>query len=280
MTDKDKCRELCNKDESIKIFSKDWWMDAVCGNDNWDVLIVEKNNEIIAALTYCLEKKFIFNYIVQPVLTPINGIWIKYPPNIRESKKLVFEKEVMSDIADKIDSLNIDMFSQNFNYVTNWLPFYWKKYEQTTRYTYVIENTKSIENIFSDFSRLVRNNIKKSESAVRVYESDDIKKFYNINMMTFDRKNMKIPYTFDIVKRIDDACVSKKSRKIFIIEDKNSNIHCASYLVWDYANVYILMLGNNPEFRNSGSTTLLFWEGIKFANKNGKNFDFEVSMIA
>ena len=41
MTKKEKYQELCKYEKSIPIFSKDWWMDAVCGEDNWDVLLVE-----------------------------------------------------------------------------------------------------------------------------------------------------------------------------------------------------------------------------------------------
>ena len=33
-------------------------MDAVCGEDNWDVLIVEKGGEIVASMPIYIKKKF------------------------------------------------------------------------------------------------------------------------------------------------------------------------------------------------------------------------------
>lgn len=37
-----------------------------------------------------------------------------------------------------IDNLpKFDYFNMNFHYsITNWLPFYWRGFKQTTRYTY------------------------------------------------------------------------------------------------------------------------------------------------
>ena len=42
MTKKEKYRELCKYEKSIPIFSKDRWMDAVCWENDWDILSVEK----------------------------------------------------------------------------------------------------------------------------------------------------------------------------------------------------------------------------------------------
>jgi CelD/BcsL family acetyltransferase involved in cellulose biosynthesis len=74
MTPKDKYRQLCKEDKSIPIFSKDWWMDAVCGENDWNVLIVEKGGEIVASMPIYIKKKHGLKYITQPKLTQNNGI--------------------------------------------------------------------------------------------------------------------------------------------------------------------------------------------------------------
>lgn len=63
MTPKDKYRQLCKEDKTIPIYSKDWWMDVVCGEDNWDVLIVEKGDEIAASMPIYIKKKYGIKYI-------------------------------------------------------------------------------------------------------------------------------------------------------------------------------------------------------------------------
>jgi len=40
LIDKELYREFCKVEDNIPIFSKDWWMDAVCGEDKWDVILI------------------------------------------------------------------------------------------------------------------------------------------------------------------------------------------------------------------------------------------------
>ena len=39
LTAKKQWREMCQSDPNIHIFMRDWWLDAVCGEDNWDCII-------------------------------------------------------------------------------------------------------------------------------------------------------------------------------------------------------------------------------------------------
>jgi len=51
-TNKERFRLLCDQNKSIPLFMQSWWMDAVCNHKNWDVLICEKNNNILGVLVY------------------------------------------------------------------------------------------------------------------------------------------------------------------------------------------------------------------------------------
>jgi len=160
---KQKYRAYCKTESSIPIFSKDWWLDAVCGKDNWDVVIFEnKGNDIIAAMPYyAIKSRYGFKNIIMPKLTQTMGPWIKYPLNQKYSKKLSFEKKIFTELINKIPKHA--SFVQNFHYsITNWLPFYWHGFKQTTRYTYVIALT-DLDRIFADFSRQKQRNIKKAD---------------------------------------------------------------------------------------------------------------------
>ena len=280
MTSKDKYRQLCKGEKTIPIFSKDWWMDATCGEDNWDVLVVEKGGEIVASMPIYIKSKYGLKYITQAKLTQTNGIHIRYPKNQRYSKRLSFEKEVMNGIIDQLEELDIAYYQQSFNYsVTNWLPFYWRGFEQTTRYTYVIENLSDLDRVYNGFSKVVRKNIKKANPLANVYLSNDTKKFYQINTMTFERQGLQIRYSLEYLKRIDEICKKNDCRRIIFAEDAQGNIHSGSYIIWDDISVYQLMSGIDPRFRNSEFKTLLIMEALKLANQIGIKFDFEGSMM-
>lgn len=278
LTNLEKYRAFSETEKTIPLFSKGWWMDAVCG-DNWNVLLVEENNRIIAALPYYLEIAEGFKEIRKAPLTQNNGIWIHYPPNQKYEKKLSYENRLMDLIIDGIEELDIDKYQQYFHYsVKNHLPFYWRGYTQTTRYTYVIEDTSNLEEVFKNFNVNIRNYIRKAEKQIVVLKDLGIEQFYELNKLTFERQNLQIPYTFELVLRIDEACSKRKARKVYYAVDDNGKIHSAAYFVWDDESVYYLMSASDPAFRHTQSLTLLLYEGIKLASRMGKKFDFEGSM--
>lgn len=279
MTPKEKYRQLCKDEKTIPIFSKDWWMDSVCGENNWDVLIAEKGGEIAASMPIYIKQKFGVKYVTQGKLTQTNGIWIRYPEGQKYEKKLSYEKEVMSEIINQLEELDIAYYQQSFHYsVTNWLPFYWREFEQTTRYTYVIDDLSDLDYVRKEFNSKVRKHVKKSSKIVQVKYDLDIEEFYNINTMTFNRQGINIPYNLNYLKELDNSCIKHNCRKILYAVDKEGNIHAAVYIVWDKVSAYYLMGGINQDYKSEAST-LLIWNAIKYVSKMVKKFDFEGSMI-
>jgi len=280
MNIKDRYRLLCRMEKSIPIFSKDWWMDAVCGKNNWDVLLIEKDKQILSSLPYYLVKRGKRKYIIQPQLTQTNGIWIKYPPGQKYYKKLSYEKKIMTEIINQISELDLNHYSQNYYYsITNWLPFYWKGFTQTTRYTYVIENLENLEEVFSNFSYSKIKNIRKAKKIVEVKNDLPIKEFYENHMLTLKKQNKEISYSFEIFENICNAVFSRNMGKIFYAIDGKGNIHAALLIIWDDLQAYVLISTIDPYFRNSGASSLLIEAAIIFVSERTKKFDFEGSMI-
>ncbi len=280
MTNKQKYREFSKTEKNIPIFSKDWWLDSVCGDNNWDVVLVEKNNKIIATLPFYVKKRNILNIITMPQLTQYMGVYIKYHPDQKYERKLSYEIKILNELIDQLPK--VDIFFQNFHYsITNWLPFYWKGYEQTVRYTYVIEDLTDLNQVFDNINSNYRNRIKKSQKLVEVKINMDIEDFYKINMMTFDRQNIEHPYSLEFLKTHDKYLFENNAREIFYAIDEKQQIHSALYLTWDNNSSYVHLAGENPELRRSSAGSLLLWEAIKYTKEVLKlnKIDFEGSMI-
>ena len=174
MTNKEKYKEFCNQ-TPLPIFSQNWWLDAVCGPNNWDVGIIEKGGEVVATLPYYLKRKGPFKIITMPPLTQTMGPWIKFPEDQKHATKLSYEKEIMNTLIEQLPT--VDYFCQNFHHtITNWLPFHWNNYTQTTRYTYVLNNIENTKTIYSDFNQAKKKNIKKASKLLTVkYDLSAIK---------------------------------------------------------------------------------------------------------
>ncbi|MBB6453292.1 lipid II:glycine glycyltransferase (peptidoglycan interpeptide bridge formation enzyme) [Salirhabdus euzebyi] len=278
MNAKEKYRELCKNEPTIPIFAKDWWLDALVGEEKWDVALIEKSGGIVASLPYVIKKRgFIFKVLTIPVLTPFLNVWIRQNGEKYE-KKLSNEMELYSALIDKLP--DYDHFQTSFHHsFTNWLPFYWKGFKQSTSYTYVIEDLSDLDKVYANCKKRCRNSIRKAEKLVDVYTENDIEKFFDINKKSFDRQGVQMSYDLEYLKRLDDACKKHDCRKIFFAEDAEGQIHSALYIVWDETTVYLLMSGSDPKLRNSQAKTLLTWEAIKFTSQMNKQFDFEGSMM-
>ena len=269
---------FCEKKEMyIPIFSQPWWLEAV-SQGNWDVILIKDGNRIVACHP--------FFYIMHPngeeirkaTLTQNNGVLINYPQGIKYVKKLSIERKLMGEIIDALEKRDLVSYRQYFHYsLTNWLPFYWKGYYQTTRYTYVIRES-NIDRFAENMDAKLRNQIKKADSLVNVFEGMDIKDFFEFNKLTYKRQNLEIPYSLDVVERIEHECSSRGASKILYAKDSENNFHAAIYLVEDDYSVYYLLSASDERFRNSQALSLLLKKGIEYALSKHKLFDFEGSM--
>ena len=276
---KQKYRDFCKTEPSIPIFSKDWWLDAVCGEENWDVVLVEKRGQIVASMPCYTQRKHGARFIAMPSLTQTMGPWLR-TSNAKYANQLAEQKDLMNKLIQKLPPF--DYFLQNYHYsITNWLPFYWQGFQQTTRYTYVLEDLRDAQKLWDGMLSNIHTEIKKAQNRFRLQILTDlgVGEFLAVNKLTFARQGMKRPYTQDFVRRLDHACKAHNVRKIFFAQDTEGRIHAAAYVVWDKNSAYYLMGGSDPGLRNSGANSLCMWEAIKFASTVTKKFDFEGSMI-
>lgn len=278
MSNKDIYRELCRKETDIPLFSQDWWLDAVCGEKNWDVAILENNNEIIASFPYFLKKQFVFKGIQLPPFTPQLGPWIKYPENQKYIDRLYFEEEIINKLIEKLPKFDYLTISINPSF-TNWLPFYWQGFQQTTKYTYVIDDITNIETIVSDFSYAKKKNIKKASKEVEVKFDLSSQDFYDNHKRSLAQIGKKINYPYTILKNIYDEAYRNNAGKTIYAIDEKRNIHSALFIVWDKNSAYNLISTIDMDYKNSGATSLLIKEMINFLSDKTKKFDFEGSMI-
>lgn len=275
---KSRYRELCRQEPSIPLFSMDWWLDAVVG-DNWDVILVEKGQEVQAAMPLAVKRRYGLRLLTQPPLTQTLGPWIR-PTDAKYANRLGREKELMQALIDQLPSYHY--FAQNWHFTqTNWLPFFWNGFQQTTIYTYRLNQLAHEEQIWSGLQENIRREIKKAlnRENIKVRMDLGIDDFFELNRQVFERQGKQVPYSKAFVQNLDKAAAQHNARQIFIAEDAQGRRHAGIYLVWDQNSAYYLMGGGDPELRKSGATSLCMWEAIRFAATVSKSFDFEGSML-
>lgn len=274
---RDAYRELCRSEPSVPLFARDYWLDALAP-DRWDVVVVARGGSMIGALPYVRHEHLGFTFLQMPVLTQFLGPWVAYPAGQKQHSRLSHEKEVFGELVAQLPAH--DYFEQNFHHsITNWLPFHWLGFSQTTRYTYVLDSLADLAAVHAGFRSNIKTDIKKAQKSVRVVETNDLERFYRINRKTFTRQDREPTYSLATLARLDAALASRGQRRILLAEDPSGAVHAGVYLAWDETTTYYLMGGGDPVLRSSGATSLLVWEGIQRAATTSRSFDFEGSMI-
>jgi hypothetical protein len=261
------------------IFTRSWWLDTVCP-DGYQLLRVQRGGRTVAGMALPNpERRGGGRVIRMPRLTQTLGPVFAPPVGGKYETNLSREMEWLRELVALIPPVDGLTFNCNYRF-TNWLPFQWAGYEQTTRYTYLFEDLRDLSAIYNGMSGKTRNIIRKSQKAgIVVEECEDVEAFLPLLRQTFTRQDMELPFTEDLVRRIDAACAARDARKMFAARDPEGTIHAILYHIYDNKCMYYLMQGSDPALRASGAALLAQWHAIQHAANVTAIYDFEGSMI-
>ena len=277
MSNKDTYRELCAAESTIPLFSQDWWLDCVCGEDKWDVLLVEKNGVIEACFPFYMP---VSKMISMPLLTQTMGIWFNPAfmlPNY--SKELLRKQRICEELIQQLPKFS--NFLQNFHHsFTDWLPFYWAGFKQTTRYTYILHDIVDKENLWNRLNNDARRNIQKANNkyGLQIRQQVPVRDYLKIIAKTYARQGRKPDHT-GVLKSLIEVAVSRKQGNIWGAYDSENRLHAALFVVWQKDCAYLLSSGGDPELRKSGGKSLALWQAFHDFPEEVTSFDFEGSMV-
>lgn len=256
------------------IFNRLWWLDAVAP-DGYRLVLVKRGKEILAGQAIPVIGQ---NRTGLPRLTQTLGPLLTVSERTRYADRLTLEMDLLSALADALKDHEVASFNAQYS-LTNWLPYLWRGYRQTTKYTYVIPDISDLPAVQEAFTVKLKGKMEKAKKICHVEEIDDISEFYEINKKTFARQGKNIPYALEFVRMIDDAAKVHQARLCLVAKDAEERAHVAIYVVFDRKSAYLLMSGGDPELRKSEAKTILVWEAIQRLSGKTKAFDFEGSCM-
>lgn len=277
---KERYKELCENEPSIPLMMQYWWMETICPNQ-WNALFAEEKGRTAGALLYHIRRKGGMQFVLQPQLTQYGGIWVKRGNPCCDGERLAYEKRIFNQLIMQLEQLHLSYYEQCFHYrITNWLPFYWQGYTQTTRYTYVIESIGNHEKCLSRFSPAKQRQYRKAEGKFTLDLNLTPDEFYASHKQSLhDKKQEDIQYSYEFFLRLWKSATEHRQGQIFTLRDAEGNIHASHFIVWDKASAYDLLYFIPPERASSGGSTLIIAEILKWLINKTKAFDFEGSMI-
>jgi hypothetical protein len=262
------------------IFCKTWWLDAVSPG-RYSIFCVYKGENLVGGLpvVHILGRG---NRITGFGMTPLTQtLGVLLPPSDRPySERISEEKRIIDGLVAALgDTAN---FGQNFHYnFQNWLPFMWRGYSQTSRYTYVLEGIKDEASIWKGMAKGVKSDVNKAKKLGLEVEVDSRSQtdFWDVYLKAFARQKMSAPVSFDFFSRLDHQMEKMGKRKMLFIVAPDQQIHAVIYIIIDNSYAYYLMGGADPALRRSGATAFGIFEAIKIVSGEADTFDFEGSVV-
>ena len=282
MTNKEAYEEICNE-YYIPIYSKPWWMDAVCGKENWNVELLEVDGNVLGTLVYYVKLKGTYKYITKAPLTQTNGIIFLYPTSIKEINIPQFQEKVINIACEYIKSLKIDVYEQQYApSFYNWSPFFWNHYQAIPRYTYYFtkEQLADLDSVWNKMDKKKRRGILRGESNCTISVNDlSPHDFYCEVEKVYNKQGLSVPYSYELWESLYYAVMKKNAGQIISARNEKGIVYSTKFVVWDEKNMYALISGGGPEYQLFETKSAIDWFAIKEAARRGLNYDFEGSMI-
>ena len=245
--------------------------------------IYTRNSELIGGFAIHVESKILTRLIKNPPLTHYPLLFVR-----NEAKKIssfqTYNKQVMRTLSSFLkNTFPKDIVYVSFHYqFIDFQPFIWNGYRVIPRYTYLIDLSKSVENLKKQMSSERKNDINKAiRDELRVKLICDLKeKEVALSLIkdTFTRQGKKI--NFLPIKQIIFNFLSEKNGFGFVTYNPDGIPLSASICVHDKKSAYYILGGYNSNEKHHGAGALSLWHCILEAKKRNLSFfDFEGSMI-
>jgi len=260
------------------LFSKSWWLEAATGGD-FQTLVVRDAVGIAGGMPLVQRRVLGRTLVGCPPHTFITGPMLREREDLKTyESRLTWEMEVLAALVSAIPPVHA------FECVchpalTNWLPFYWQGFSQSTAYTYVIERIEDVDRVIADMAHSKRKNLKRAQAQVKVVENLSADEFYDHHSRSLTKEGKVITYTRNHLRAIFGASTSLRAGKTWYAVDGQGAIHAAIFVVFDAKSAFYLVSSIDPDHRNSGSATLLVLEAIRHVSQFTNRFDLEGSMI-
>lgn len=247
-----------------------WYLDAVAPG-SWGAAVVNRGGQPAAAQPYYLKHFGPWKVIAMPPLCKFMG------PTFGESFRSVRTVYKLSE--QLVEGLPPhSLFRQNFHYsYSNWLPYYWKGFRETTRYSYVLEDLYDLDQIWAGLSTDYRNNkIPRAEGVLRVVDDMGVSVLFRLLELTYARQGLHSGLSEAFIERLWRSVNKHNAGRLLFAIDQNAEVHAAAFLLRDRDNAYLLLSADDPKHRTNGSGIWLIWQAIRYAALEWRvrRFDF------
>jgi hypothetical protein len=273
---------FCTQQTFVPLHLQSWWLEALSTEGQWSVAISTDGEGVAGVWPWYQRRRWgVVSVVSNPPLSSYAGPWLRYPDHadFKQNSRYSYEKKHLTALAKQLPR---GFFRQTLRpEVTNWMPLYWLGYQQTTRYTYLLDTRQPLQAIQLGLKSSLRGHITRLADTVQIGITSDTALIFRVHQQSLQRQKAVVPHRLEHLVRLHTALSERQHQRAWIATDPKSGEPMAVlYLIYDTLQAGVLLTGTNPAFKSSNAIYGLYWEAIQFCHEHRLVLDFEGSMLA
>lgn len=260
------------------IFAQRWWMEIVTQGEV-RLLGCFNGDRLVGGLPIWVCRTLGVRRLRQPLLTPYWGPLLR-PLEGKSLTRINAEMHILRALAEALAAWP-DIVTLWHHSLTNWLPFRWNNFTQTTRYTYRLPDLSDLMSITRSRHDAVGQQLRRAtRDGLRIVDMVDPAVVTRLNRMSMERqgahRSQEMQQVWPALARAasEHQCLFTTAAM-----DTDDNVHAAMGMVWDDRCAYGIINGADLQYRNSYGSTMTMWREIEYASTVVPEFDFEGSVV-
>ncbi|MDO4671376.1 MAG: GNAT family N-acetyltransferase [Porphyromonadaceae bacterium] len=253
------------------------WLDSVCGDEGWEPMVIEFNNGHKLLFPYYSPTA---NHLSQPPFTQFIGPHII--PSDRTELTFSDKRNAMMVLLKNLPQKR-SYYLQTSPQLTDWLPFKWEGFEQTTRYTNILYlNSPNEKLVAQQCNQLLRRKVRsaKREGYQLIIDADAKDLIPLVNLSLMRSSNEKINYEERLKNLVRTFKKQGKGCVYIATKDTLDNADAAVFMVRNGRRTYYMAGGQSLEKSKNALAFCLYQAICNEISQFGiQEVDFEGSMI-
>ncbi len=252
---------LCiNTAENGLVYGYSWYLDEMAGK--WDALVAG-DYEYVFPLPF--RKKYGIYYVYQPAFTAQLGVFGKFV-----SKEIV--AAFMEAIPARFRLLEVNLNAGN-ELTTD-------STESITRYNFVLDCSRTNDQIRSGFRENILRNIKKAKTYGLSYHNNvQLKEVFELSKQTMLSKTNVSDRDYEHFDQLVKKMIANGSVEIVGVRAGNQQLIASAVFLFSHQRAYYVMVGNHPNGKTLGASHFLISSFIEAHAGEDLLLDFEGSDI-
>lgn len=229
-----------------------------------------KNNKLICIIPFFFKKYGLLKlYTSSPPKSGIpnlNLVLDKSFNSLKQHNRESYMARIVSEFDNEFNLLSPDYISFSLSGINDVRQFRWNGYYTKPAYTYKIDLNKSIDNIWNEFDRDCRREIRSTERFnLTLKETSDIDAFYNIMINRYKEQGLNFPFFGQQYFRDILSTFPENVKLYFLLND---GLAIDVLVTYQYNGRIVFWKGFVNLDRHIHSNEYLTWAFVKKAKEN------------